>query len=148
MKKREYKNMPIGCYFDGTMGQTYNNLMVLELALEYGWNSDDALDLVETGEDDLTDEQVEFLSEVVDEAIDYLNDQETRSFLVWQWSEGDFGLYPDIEGAKEDVEFVSSKNQDYPDDDYQGEWLHINDHGNCTLYVREKGKDKEIWSVG
>ena len=43
--------------------------------------------------------------------------------------------------------FVSSKSQDYPPDDYEGEWLHISDHGNCTLYVRDlNGKDKEIAS--
>ena len=56
-------------------------------------------------------------------------------------------IFPDIEGAKEDCEFVSTKTQEYPDDDFEGEWLHINERGNCTLYVRENGKDKEIWSI-
>jgi hypothetical protein len=162
MKKREYKNMPIGCYFDSTFGQTYNDLRVLELALEFGWQNDEALDLVETEEDDLTEDQREFLSEIVDEAIEYLNDQETRPFLFWQWENGDFGLYPDIEGAKEDCGFVSFRSlcdarsmgietdpedPSYPPDDYVGEWLHVSDHGNCTLYIREKGEDKEIWSL-
>jgi len=33
-------------------------------------------------------------------------------------------------------------------DDYQGEWLHINDHGNMTLYVRESnGVNHELWAM-
>lgn len=60
----------------------------------------------------------------------------------------DFGFWPnDIEETKEQVGFVSSQTQEYPGDDFSGEWLHVNDHGNCTLYVREKGVDREIWSV-
>lgn len=43
--------------------------------------------------------------------------------------------------------FVSSKTEEYPPNDYEGEWLHISDHGNVTLYVRDlNGKDKEIAS--
>ena len=32
-------------------------------------------------------------------------------------------------------------------DRYVGMWIHINDHGNATLYNRENGKDTEIWAV-
>lgn len=76
----------------------------------------------------------------------------------------DFGFWPDIETAKECVGFVSRdrhswdetcfidddghKNPEYPAADFQGEWLHINERGNCTLYFRdESGSDVEIWSV-
>lgn len=31
--------------------------------------------------------------------------------------------------------------------DYQGEVLHINDHGNATLYVADRGALSEVWSV-
>jgi hypothetical protein len=31
--------------------------------------------------------------------------------------------------------------------DYVGEVLHVNDHGNCTLYVARKGKLREVWAV-
>ena len=54
---------------------------------------------------------------------------------------------PSIESVEENVEFKSSRDQDYPPDDYRGEWLHVSDHGNCTLYVRENGEDREIWGV-
>lgn len=60
----------------------------------------------------------------------------------------DFGYWlEDVERIKEQVEFVSSRAEEYPADDFTGEWLHINERGNCTLYVRENGKDREIWSV-
>lgn len=60
----------------------------------------------------------------------------------------DFGFWVDVESVKEQVEFVSSKSQDYPDAGFVGEWLHVNERGNCTLYVRdESGKDVEIWSI-
>lgn len=156
--KRDYKNPAIGCYFDGAAGQDYNDLRVLELAINYGWEDKDAQELIDKGQHEIDEAHCQLLSDVVQEAEDYLNSLETRPFLSWQWYDGDFGLYPDVEGAKEDCEFVSSRKQEYPDDDYEGEWLHVNDHGNVTLYVREAmteeditnrrahGKDKEIWS--
>lgn len=61
----------------------------------------------------------------------------------------DFGFWlSDIEDIRDQVEFVSSKEQEYPPSDFRGEWLHVNDHGNCTLYVRvADDRDNEIWSV-
>lgn len=38
-------------------------------------------------------------------------------------------------------------DSEYPPKNYRGEWLHVNDHGNCTLYYRNsKGQNKEIAS--
>jgi hypothetical protein len=31
--------------------------------------------------------------------------------------------------------------------DYSGEVLHVNDHGNATLYAATRGKLREIWAV-
>ena len=60
----------------------------------------------------------------------------------------DYGYWlSDISDIRDQVEFCSSKQQEYPEDDFTGEWLYINERGNCTLYVREAGKDKEIWSI-
>lgn len=58
-----------------------------------------------------------------------------------------FGFWVFVEHAKSEVDFYSSRQHEYPPDDYEGEWLHINPRGNCTLYVRESGKDYELWSV-
>lgn len=75
----------------------------------------------------------------------------------------DFGYWPmDMEEIKEQVGFCSVKSlrdaerlgidtdpedSSFPPEDFTGEWLHINERGNCTLYVRENGKDREIWSI-
>lgn len=96
---------------------------------------------------DIRENKSEWLDETANDAVDFLNDLETRSFMSWQFEDNSLFLLPDIDGAKDDVGFASSKTQDYPDDDYEGEWLHISDHGNATLYVRENGKDREIWSI-
>lgn len=147
MNNTQYNNPSLGCYFDGTYGQTCNDLRVIDLALCYGWDNEDARRFDDTSEDDLTEDQLETLMYVVQDAEDYLNSLETRPYVSWQWYEGDFGLYASVESSQEDCEFVSSKSQEYPDDHYTGEWLHVSDHGNATLYVRENGEDTEIWSV-
>ena len=58
----------------------------------------------------------------------------------------DFGFWPseyiieDFNGLKvSDLNEVSKK--------YSGEVLHVNDHGNITLYSCKKGILKEIWSI-
>lgn len=67
--------------------------------------------------------------------------------MSWGFEDNSLFLSVDVDGAKEDCEFVSSKEQDYPPDDYRGEWLHVTDHGNVTLYVRgDDGDDTEVWS--
>ncbi len=93
------------------------------------------------------DELSQSLSDEADKAVDYLNSIETRSHMYWGHEDNSLFLMANVEAAQEDCEFVSSKEQEYPADDYQGEWLHVSDHGNATLYVRTNGQDKEIWAV-
>lgn len=98
-------------------------------------------------------------AELVTELQDALNEF-AAPYVTFGSHEGDgacFGFWPDVNSAREDVGFVSSKTQDEPDRNYRGEWLHVSDHGNATLYVREDNStdafakdgsvDREIWSV-
>lgn len=97
---------------------------------------------------DIRENRAELLSEYADSAVDYLNGLESRSFMSWVFEDNSLFLMADVDSAKDDVGFVSSKAQEYPEDEYRGEWLHISDHGNATLYVRgEDANDTEIWSV-
>ncbi len=100
---------------------------------------------------ELDPEKEDLIAELINESLpDALNEFcAPYSYFGTHPGDGaDFGFWPsDIEDIKEQVEFVSSKDQEYPDDDFQGEWLHINERGNCALYVRENGKDQEIWSI-
>lgn len=60
----------------------------------------------------------------------------------------DFGFWLfEIDDIREQVEFTSTRKQEYPADDFSGEWLHVNERGNCTLYIRTNGEDREIWSI-
>ncbi len=144
MKTIKYDFPTVGCYVDESAGSADDcNRRTIEFAQDYGFTVDNEEyeELVEE------ENKSEWLSETADEALDFLNDLETRSFMSWQFEDNSLFLMADVDRAKEDVGFVSSKQQDYPPDDYQGEWLHVSDHGNATLYVREGGKDEEIWGV-
>ena len=107
----------------------------------------------------LKEECKEWLSEDEDERdheqgcllVDYLFDalnEYAPSFAYFGSHPGDgsdYGYWADIEGAQEQCEYVGDGE---PGEDFQGEWLHVNDHGNATLYVRdEDGIDTEIWAV-
>jgi hypothetical protein len=88
-------------------------------------------------------------SDLVNELFDVLNEY-CPPYCSFGSTEGDgacYGCWPCVESAKENVDFVSSRENEYPPDDFEGEWLHVSDHGNATLYVREKGEDKEIWAI-
>ena len=160
----------IGCYLDQA---NYNNddlsREICAIALGYGWTlSADDQAILDAGADDdeRSDGPSADLSEQLDSlsesAIDWLNEQETRPFMYWANEGGAnaFGLWVNVDGAKEDCGFTSSRRNEYPESDYRGEWLHVSDHGNATLYVRDdaplspKGihfqeaySDREIWSV-
>lgn len=108
--------------------------------------------------------------EIVDSLIDALQEF-APSFCTFGAHVGDgadFGFWPDVDAAREGVEFVSFKNHDaarragvetdkddpaYPAPTFRGEWLHVNDHGNATLYLRTGHPnaplftDRELWSV-
>lgn len=158
-----YGTPTMGFYLD----QSYrnpdsHNAAVIRLAKGLGYSPDRETLNVLAREDseclkDCDDSQL--LSECADEAETWLNEQETRPFMYWA-NDGDvgaFGLWCNVDGAKEDCGFVSSETQDEPDADFRGEWLSVSDHGNATLYVREDHSpdafakdgyvDREIWSV-
>lgn len=61
----------------------------------------------------------------------------------------DFGfwLFEDFQqSARDDGALEVSDTSEVPAD-YSGEVLHINDHGNATLYSAQQGKLTEVWSV-
>jgi hypothetical protein len=160
--QKTYGTPSLGCYLD----QSYrnpdsHNAAVIRLAMGFGYEPDrETLNVLAREENKCLVESAdrsdsELLCECADDAERWLNDQETRPHMYWA-NDGDagaFGLWVNVDGAKEDCGFVSSKKKDEPDSDYRGEWLHVSDHGNATLYVREDAAnadgyaDREIWGV-
>lgn len=109
-------------------------------------------------EDGETLQDEDLASEMVNGLQDVLSNNFAPMYGYFGSHEGDgsdFGYWVNVDHAKEDVGFVSSEDQEFPDDDFRGAWLHVNDHGNCTLYVRETAgagsddsyQDEEIWSL-
>jgi len=112
----------------------------------------EAQDCFNEDDDDIDPEKEDEADELVNETLPDALNQFAPPYCYFGSHPGDgadFGFWPmDVEDIKEQVDFVSSRRQEYPDDDFTGEWLHINDHGNCTLYVRtDAGEDTEIWSI-
>lgn len=143
-KNTQYDNPTVGCYVDESAGSADDcNERTIEFAQDYGFNPGEPLP-----EED-NEDRSDVLTEIADNAIDFLNEQETRSFMYWTHDDNSLFLVADVDSAREDVEFVTGQDdKDYPDDDFRGEWLHVSDHGNATLYCRgEDGKDVEIWSL-
>lgn len=154
----------MGCYLDQSYRNSdSHNAETVRLAMRLGFEPDaDTIKLLAREDNDVLSQDrddSQMLSECADEATDWLNEQETRPFMYWAnyGDVGAFGLWCNVDGAKEDCGFVSSKTQDEPDSDFRGEWLSVSDHGNATLYLREDNStdafakdgyvDREIWSV-
>jgi hypothetical protein len=135
----------IGIIIDGSYSSAdYINSETIAFAESFGFDAGEPLD--EDSED-----YSQLLSETADEALSFLNNLELPSYCSYYFEDNSLFMSPDIDTARYDVGFVSSRNRAYPDDDYRGEWLEVNDHGNATLYVREdvngECKDTEVWSI-
>jgi hypothetical protein len=131
----------IGCVIDGSaQSADYINSETIEFASQYGFE----FEPIEVNGEDYS----QILSEEGDNAVSFLNVEcDCLAYCNWYFEDNSLFYGPDIDSVKEDADFISSTENEYPDDDYEGQWLHINDHGNVTLYVRVNGQDKEIWSI-
>lgn len=58
----------------------------------------------------------------------------------------DFGFWLS-EFMIEEFEGLKVEDTSQVSDSYTGEVLHVNDHGNITLYNAKKGKLTEVWSL-
>jgi hypothetical protein len=130
----------IGCVIDGSASSSdYINERTIDFAKDFGFECEDI--------DENDEDYSQMLSEEGDNAISFLNSQDNLPYCYWYFEDNSLFFAPYIDNVKEDVGFVSSRETEYPDDDYEGEWLHVSDHGNATLYVRTNGKDNEIWGI-
>lgn len=156
-KKRIEMRENIGCLLDGSCNSAEDiDLRIIEFARAYG---------AKLGRlpSQRAEDYGQILSELADSAVDYLNDHNVIPFTAFEIEDNSLFFSPLVESAREDCEFVSVKsledarrmgietdpeNSDYPPAEYRGLWLHVNDHGNATLYERgADGKDVEIWAV-
>lgn len=160
------KTPRIGCYIDGAnQPQIEGDARSVRLCEYFGRVLDrETSNFCRRVENDVTTERdYEQGDGFSTEAEEWLNDNaENPTYAYWGWDDGNFGLWPSVENAKDGCDFVSVKSlndarclgidtdpedSSYPPKDYVGHWLHVSDHGNCTLYLRQNGNDTEIWGV-
>ena len=154
----------IGCYVDGAnQPQIEGDARTVRLSESFGRVLDR-----ETAKfcqrvldyDVATERDYEMSDDFSREAEEWLDDNASLAYTYWGWDHGNFGLWPSVENAEDGCDFVSveslvaarsletdPEDSSYPPKDYEGHWLHISDHGNCTLYLRQDGKDTEVWGV-
>lgn len=151
MKTKQITGKDIGCWIDCSCNSADRlNERIIRGASDYGFAiDDDARKLLARIDYDVQrEDDSELLSWIADEAVDFLNSLELPSYCAFTVDDNCLFLSPCVDNAREDVGFVSSRSEEYPESDYCGEWLHVNDHGNATLYCRdEAGNDVEIWSA-
>jgi hypothetical protein len=157
MTTKQITGNDIGCWIDASCDSADTcNQRTVETAVEYGMVlSDDDKKLLTRFDHDVTKEDdSQWLSELGDDAVSFLNGLDLPSYCYFEFEDNSLFLLPSVENAKEDVGFISGgedadlDDSDYPAADFRGEWLHVSDHGNATLYCRnDDGKDTEIWSI-
>ena len=142
-KARQFDASFIGCVIDGSADSAdYINGETIDFAATYAGFV--PADLPDEDHEDYG----QILSEDGDDAVFWLNEQDLLPYCSFYFEDNSLFYGPSIESAKEGVDFVSRVDREYPPDFFVGEWLHVSDHGNATLYVRNKaGEDKEIWGV-
>lgn len=88
-------------------------------------------------------------SELVDELIAALNGHALpyTYFGTHPGDGADFGFWPEIDIAREDEDVRKVSDTSEVPADYSGYVLHVNDHGNATLYVSACGGLSEVWAV-
>ena len=87
-------------------------------------------------------------SEIVSDLFDALNEY-APPYGYFGANEGDgadYGFWLSEDALRDFDGLKVSDTSEIPAD-YSGEVLHINDHGNMTLYSAERGKLSEIWSI-
>jgi hypothetical protein len=91
-----------------------------------------------------TDQQGQLLDELFDALDDFAPPY--AYFGTHPGDGADYGFWLH-EGFDQDFDGLKVSDTSEVPDDYTGEVLHVNDHGNCALYSAENGKLTEIWSV-
>jgi hypothetical protein len=84
--------------------------------------------------------------------LESLEDMLQEHALPWMYfgshpgDGADYGFWVS-EGIEYDFDGLKVDDTSEVPEDYTGEVLHVNDHGNMTLYTAKKGKLAEVWAI-
>jgi hypothetical protein len=144
--------LQVGEIIEGYFTKNEFKLEVIEFAQRRGFDPGEEFDYLVSSTSNfpyLSYRDQEILDVITDKAIEWLNENSNRpEFTYFKIKGKTLYLLPDIERVREEVKFISAHDEDYPPVDYVGFWLHVNEHGNTTLYFRDNdGDDYEEWST-
>ncbi len=107
LSEKYAKHLPcVGCHVDGSASSAdYLNERIVSLAVDYGFDAEGILD--DDAEEKHGEDYGQFLNETADDAVDYLNELETRPYMAWTVDDNSLFLVPCVDNAREDVGFVS-----------------------------------------
>lgn len=103
---------------------------------------------VPLAEGHLNDDGIEAVSEIIGDLFDALNDYAApyMYFGAHPGDGSDYGFWVS-ESLESDFDGLKVSDLSEVPDDYSGEVLHVNDHGNVSLYAADNGKLTEIWEI-
>ena len=92
--------------------------------------------------------QSETASELLNELMDALNEYAPAYFYfgAHPGDGADFGFWLS-ENMPEDFDGLKVSDLSEVPTGYSGEVLHVNDHGNMTLYAYSRGRRREVWGI-
>jgi hypothetical protein len=100
------------------------------------------------GTDDATDEDMESADYLLEALFDRLDTFAAPYFYFGSHpgDGADYGFWL-AEDALQDFDGLKVSDTSEVPADYSGEVLHVNDHGNTTLYSAENGTLTEVWAI-
>lgn len=88
--------------------------------------------------------------ETVNETLPNMLNSYCPAYCYFGTSEGDgsdFGVWVSWDSINDDEDVLKVGDTSDVPSDYTGDVMHINDHGNATLYAAQDGVLTEVWSV-
>jgi hypothetical protein len=152
MKRSKPRTLSIGSYSSGTMRSEDLIPAFISAAEDLRLSRDDRATINKIRkESDAADEDAEYWQEDASEDVNTLFDLLDRycpeycSFGAHEGDGADYGCWPSIESAQEDMQTVSDLSEAKK---AAAMVLLVNDHGNATLYRRGLGgKWIEVWAI-
>jgi hypothetical protein len=95
-----------------------------------------------------TDEHIEQAEYMLEELFDILNNH-APAYAYFGSHPGDgadYGFWL-VEDWEESFDGIKVNDTGEVPKGYTGEVLHVNDHGNVTLYVASRGRLREVWAL-
>lgn len=141
------KYIPLGCYADECRSLLSKADIVADLLTEYMPENTLLLNEFKANRDNWNNpENSEMLDDWIQDALNALQEH-CMPYTYLGWFDGSICCQVMIENLEYAFDGLKVTDTSEVPNDYSGEVIHVNDHGNMTLYAAESGKLTEIWGI-